>query len=153
MARRATSLGPKPSLFSYLFCFCCFFSFPFFASNRQTNPVSPLEKGHLCLFLSVSLCFSLAFFGASPFSIPLSLLLSGSFLFFLIVFLFCFLFVPSFSLFLSFFFFLLCFVSWKEQHQHIWLQLFCFIDLFFCWFPLLFCLSNPFFLIFVFCWF
>ena len=97
MARRATSLGPKPSLFLFcfvffvvfvggfrgqvrwpegpphlalnppyflfvLFCFCFFF-FPFFASKRQKTLFPPLEKGIFCLFLSVSLCFSLACFG------------------------------------------------------------------------------------------
>ena len=37
----------------------CFF-------NRQKKLFSPLKKGIFCLFFSVSLCFSLAFFGASP---------------------------------------------------------------------------------------
>ena len=36
MARRATSLGPKPSLFVFFCLFLCFFvSFPFFVFNRK----------------------------------------------------------------------------------------------------------------------
>ena len=103
----------------YFLLFCFLFSFPFFASNRK-KPVFPLEKGVFCLFLSVSLCFSLAFFG-----LPLLqfLFLCSFLLFFLLVFPFCFLLVPCFSLFLSFSFFF-AFVSWKEQHQNIKLQLF-----------------------------
>ena len=92
-------------------------------SSKVTTPPRP-RKGIFCLFLSVSLCFSLAFFLASPFSISLSLPLSSSFLsFFLLVFLFCFLLLPCFCLFLSFSF-LFAFVSWKEQHQNIKLQIF-----------------------------
>ena len=72
MAQRATSLGPKPSLFS--FCYCLFLVFVFFSLLsflgffEQTKiPVFPLKKGTLCLFFSVSLCFSLAFFVLPPF--------------------------------------------------------------------------------------
>ena len=111
MAPRATSLGPKPSLFIwfvfFLFfvfvweglrvrwggpkghltwplnppsVFFVFFSlFSFLCFNRQT-PVFPLKKGHFGLFIFVSLCFSLAFFGPPPFSISLSLSLSCYFL-------------------------------------------------------------------------
>ena len=94
-----------------LFCFISFFVFffPLFASNRKT--CFPLEKGNFCLFLGVSLCFSLAFFGLPLFQLH-PLCLSLVFFFFLLVFLFCFLFIPCFSLFLSFYFFF-AFVSWK----------------------------------------
>ena len=108
MARRATSLGPKPSLFLFCFVLFLFFcSFPFFASKRQRKTCFPIEKGIFGLFLSLSLCFSLAFFGLPVFQfLFICLSLSCSILyFFLPVFLFCFLFVPSFSLFLSFSFF------------------------------------------------
>ena len=130
--------GPKPSLFFvflfYVFCFCFFveglrvrwgglgpkpslffvFFFPF---------LSLLFNGHFCLFLSVSLCFSLAFFGLPLFQflflcLSLVLALFPSFL----VFLFCFLLVPCYCLFLSFSFFF-AFVSWKEQHQNTLLQI------------------------------
>ena len=102
MARRATSLGPKPSSFVFVFfcLFFCFFPFPFFVFSK--NPCSPLKRALSCLFLSVSLSFSLAFFGLPLFYflfLCLSLFLSS---FFLLVFLFCFLLVPCFCLFLSF---------------------------------------------------
>ena len=72
------------------------------------NLFFPLEMCIFCLFLSVSLCFSLASFGLPLFQfillcLCLSLSLSCSFLcFFPPVFLFCFLLVPCFSLFLCF---------------------------------------------------
>ena len=57
----------------------------------------------------------------------------------MLVFLFCFLFVPCFFS-LYFLFFLLCFISWKEQHQKNELLL-----IFLNWgFPVLFFLSNSF---------
>ena len=43
-----------------VFLLCCF------ACNRKKTCFPP-EKGHFCLFLSVSLCISLAFFGLPPF--------------------------------------------------------------------------------------
>ena len=127
MARRATSLDPKPSLFLFCFVlfFCCFFVFlgpphltlnppffvffffPFFASN-----VFPLRKGHFCLLLRVSLCFSLAFFGLPLFQF-LFLCLSLVIFF---IFPSCLSFLLSFhSLFFSlyFLFFLLCFCFMK----------------------------------------
>ena len=55
MAQRATSLGPKPSLF------CCFFSFPFFAFTRK-NRFSPLKRAFLLLFECLPLLF-LSLFG------------------------------------------------------------------------------------------
>ena len=97
-----------------------FFSFPFFASNRQTNPVSPpLEKGHflfiferLPLFL-LSLFWGLRLFNSS-FSVSLWL--------FSLFFPCCLSFLLSFCSFffsLSFHFFFFAFISWKEQHQNI----------------------------------
>ena len=83
MARRATSLGPKPSLF-YLFCFylflffffllCCFFvSLSLLLLEKPCFP--PLKRAFLCIFflcvplflfclvsLSLSLCLSLVLF-------------------------------------------------------------------------------------------
>ena len=102
--RRASSLGPKPSSFF----FCCFVSFPFFASNRPKALFFPLEKGILCLFLLVSLCFPLAFFGIPLFSLSLSLFLFFYLSFFLPVFLFLF-YLASWFLFFFCLFFLLCF--------------------------------------------
>ena len=99
MAQRATSLGPEPSLFFFGF-FLFFFPLPFLylLLNRKTL-FSPLKKANVCLFICVSLCFSLALFGPPPFfpfSSFVSLLLfsfflpscffislSGSFFFFL----------------------------------------------------------------------
>ena len=81
-----------------------------------------------CLFLSVSLCFSLAFFGLRLFQfLFLCLSLVLFFLLFLLVFLFCFILVPCFCLFLSFSFFF-AFVSCKEQHQNTQLQSIFFIN-------------------------
>ena len=70
MAQRATSLGPQPSLF-----FCVFLCFPL------EKPCFFPPKKHFCLVFSVSLCFSLAFFGLSLFHfLFLCLSLSCSFL-------------------------------------------------------------------------
>ena len=78
----------------FLFCLCCFCCFLPFLSLLL------IEKGHFCLFVSLPLCFSLASFGLPLFQF---LSLSCSFLsFFLLVFPFCFLLVPCFSLCLSF---------------------------------------------------
>ena len=61
MAKRATSLGPKPSLFDFVFCLfvlfcflfvCLFFCFLVFAFARQ-KPVFPHKRAFLCI-LSVS---------------------------------------------------------------------------------------------------
>ena len=98
--------------------FCLFVLFSFFLSflSDRKKTCFPPRKGIFCLFLSVSLCFSLAFFGLPLFQflfLCLSLSLSCSFLsFFLLVFLFCFLLVPCFSLRLSFYvFFPFCFMK------------------------------------------
>ena len=83
MAQRATSLGPKPSLF---FCFCFFLFFVFFFAflylffQLTKKPVFPLKKDHFLFIFSVSLCFSLAFFGPPPFLPFLFLCLSRLFL-------------------------------------------------------------------------
>ena len=154
MAQRATSLGPKPSLFIiFLFFLVCLSSFPFFALYYKKNLAFPLEKGIFGLFLSVSLCSSLVFFGlplSQFFFLCLSLLLL---LFsFLPVFLFCFLLLPCFCLFLSFSFFS-AFVSWKEQHQKDWCTKFFFINIFSFWVSCLLFSLNPFFFSLFFCWF
>ena len=91
MAQRATSLGPKPSLFYLFFVFLCFFflfflCFPFFAFFSLLylkNPVFPPPKKKGCFLLLIVLCFPLFLFSiflASPFSLSLSLSLSSSFL-------------------------------------------------------------------------
>ena len=159
MAQRATSLGPKPSLF--VISFFCFFSFPSLLFN--TWKVFPPEKGIFCLFLSLSLCFSLAFFGLPLFqflflclslslsiSLPLSLVLFH--FFFLLVFLFLLSF-GSFFLSLSFLLFLLCFCFVKGTTSKHSIAIF-FINLF-CLF-LVSCLVFSFeylFLMFVFFYF
>ena len=94
MAQRATSFGPKPSLFFLFFgllfsvrvfgpklsSFVSFFGVPFFAFNRK-KPCFPTKKGHF-LFFYVSLCFSLALFWPPLFHL-LFLCLSLFFSFFL----------------------------------------------------------------------
>ena len=120
----ATSLGTKPSLFV-----CCFVFFPFLSLLLIEKTVFPPRKGILCLFLSVSLCFSLASFWPPPFSIFLSLSLS-----FLLFFLpSCLSFLLSFaSLFLSlsFLFFLLCFCFMKRTTSKYSITKFSFINIF-----------------------
>ena len=118
MAQRATSLGPKPSNFIY-FLFFCFVFVPFLSLLCNTKkPCVPPRKGHFCLFLSVSLCSSLAFFGLPLFQffflcLSLLLVLFPSFLSFFFAF-FCFL------VFVSFFpFFLLCFCFMKRTTSEI----------------------------------
>ena len=104
------------------------------------------RTGHFLFIFSVSLSFSLSPFGPPSFSVSLSLSL-----FFLLFFLSSFLslFLLSFgSLFLSlfcFFLFLLAFLSWKEQHQNIKLQVFFLKSFLFLSF-LPFFLSSSFFL-------
>ena len=55
-------LAPNPPYLVLLVCVlsCCFLSFLCFLIQKT---VFPLEKGLFCLFLGVSICFSLAFFG------------------------------------------------------------------------------------------
>ena len=88
------ALNPPYLLFFVFFGLLLFLSF--FCFVIQKNLVLPLEKGIFCLFLSVSLCFSLAFLGLPLFSISLSLSLSSS--------------CPCFLSFLSFFFAFFCFL-------------------------------------------
>ena len=98
MAQRATSLGPKPSL-----CFCLFCFFVFLSLFLIEKPCFPHKNGHFSLFICVSLCFSLAFFGPPPFSVSRSLSLSCSFLSsFVPVFHFCFWFLLLLSVYLLF---------------------------------------------------
>ena len=142
MARRATSLGPKPSLFSF---FGFFLSFPLLLIDKK--PGFPPGKRHFCLFLSVSLCFSLAFFGLPLFLViflclSLVLVLFSSFLSF-----FCFLLV---LVFVSFFPFLFSLLLLHERNNITILncKMFLHQSFLFFWFPVLLFLSNPFFLIF-----
>ena len=119
MARRATSLGPKPLLISLLFGFVfVFFFFPFLSLLLidKKNPVFPLEKGIFCLFPMFLFLSPLTFFGL-PLFLFLFLCLSLSLVFlssFLSLFLlsFCFLFFVSFS-----FFFLLCFLFHEKNNM------------------------------------
>ena len=147
MAQRATSLGPKPSLFSFFFVFCFFFfALLSLFFNRQKTCFPP-RKGHFLLIFNVSLSFSLNLFWPPPFSVSLSLSLCCSFLFsFLLVFLFCFLFVACF-LSLSFLFFLHCFLFHEKKNIKIFNCNF-FPEIFSLSFGFLSCfsVSNPFFL-------
>ena len=147
MAQRATSLGPKPSLFSFCFFWFLFFFFAFLSLFfKRQKTVFPLEKGIFCLFSMFLFLSPLTFFGLPLLlflflCLSLSLVFLSSFLsFFLLS--FCFLFLSLFHF--SFFF---AFVSWKEQHEHFQLQfLFSWNSFSFFWFPVLLFLSDPFFL-------
>ena len=107
MARRATSLGPKPSLFSFCFVFFIFVFFfffflcPFLLCFKLKNPVFPPKKGNFCLFICVSLSFFLALFGPPPLS-PFSFFVSLFFSFF---------FLPSFHFCFCFLLFLFVFFA------------------------------------------
>ena len=64
--------------------FIVFYVFPFLSLLFNTKePCFPLEKGNFCLFLSVSICFSLSLVWPPPSSISLSLFFSCSCPFFL----------------------------------------------------------------------
>ena len=128
-----------------------FFSFfPVLCFLSEKKPVFPLKKGHFCLFLSVSLCFSWAFFG-----LPLVkfLFLCLSLLFFSFFLPSCLSFLLSFGSFffsLSFFFCLLCFCFMKSSNIKIFnCKVFSSILCLFLVFCLVFSLKS-FFLIFVF---
>ena len=145
------ALNP-PYLFVFVFLYCFLFPFLSLHLNTQKNLAFPLEKGIFCLYLSVSPSFSLAFFGlplfsfSFSFSVSLSLSLSCSCFFssFLSFFLLCF---GSLFLSLSFLFFLLCVCFMKRTSSKYSIATFFFINNFsFFWFPVLFFLSNPFFL-------
>ena len=109
MARRATSLGPKPSLFVFVLFFVFFFflflSFLCFNRKALFSPPPPKKRAFLVFFFSVSLSFSLAFFGLPLFHflflcLSVFLFLLPSFLSFFFAF-FLFLVFVSFFLFLS----------------------------------------------------
>ena len=95
MARRATSLGPKPSLF--IFC-----SFPSSAFCRKAR-FFPLKRAFFVIFQCLPL-FLLSLFLPHPFSLSLSMSLSLSLS--LVLF-----FLPSFLSFYFAFFWFLVFVS------------------------------------------
>ena len=103
MARRATSLGPKPSLFVFVVFLFRFLFFGFF--NTKKNLVFPLEKGIFCWFSVFVFLSPLAFFGL-PLFLFLFLCLSLFFFFFLYSFLSFFLAFFWFLVFVSFFRFL-----------------------------------------------
>ena len=108
------ALNPPYLLF---FCFFWFVVIPFLSllCNTKKTLFSPQEKGIFWLFLSVSLCFSLAFLGLPLFQfifLCLSLLLVR-FPFFP-VFLFCFILLPCF---VSFFPFLSSLLLFHEKNN------------------------------------
>ena len=119
-------------LFFLVFCFGFCFLFCFLVFLYKKNLLFPLDKGIFCLFSVFLFLSPLAFFGLPLFlflflclSLSLSLSLYLSIFFFSFFLPSCLSFLLSFgSLFLSlsFFLFLLCFLSWKEQHQNIKLQ-------------------------------
>ena len=138
----------------YLFLFVLFFSFVCISFKKHFFP----QSGFFCLFLSVSLCFSWAFFGLPLVQfLFLCLFLSLSLSLSLVLF-----FLSSFSPFFFAFFWLLLFVSLfvffcflsslllineKQQHQNILLQsLFAINSFSFSRVLCLVSLSNPFFL-------
>ena len=125
-----------------MFCYFPFLSLLF----KTRKPCFPLEKGILCLFLSVSLCFSLASFGLPLFQVfflclSLLLVLFSSFLCFFFA-LFCFL------VFVSFFFFLSSLLLLHEKNNIKILTYKVFLHQYFLlfWFPVFFSLWNPFLL-------
>ena len=79
MAQRATSLGPKPSLFFiffvFVFCFICF-SFVWFLIEKACF----YPKRGLFVYFSVFPLFLFSLFGPPPVSRSLSLSFSSSFL-------------------------------------------------------------------------
>ena len=119
MAQRATSLGPKPSLFVFLvFLFCSLFCF-FGCLIQNQKPCFSPRKGLFLFIFSVSLSFSLCPFGPPSFSVSLS-----QSLFFLLFFLSSFLslFLLSFgslslSLFFSFFLSLSSLLFFHERNN------------------------------------
>ena len=115
-------LALNPPYCFFLFCFFVFvffvffvfcFFFCFFSLLLSEKTVFPLKKGNFCLLLSVSLCFSWAFFGlplvqflflwlSLSISLSLSLFLVLFFLSSFLSFFFAFFWFLLFSLFLSF---------------------------------------------------
>ena len=111
MARRATSLGPKPSLFVFVVLF--FFGFVFWLFNTKKKPCFPPEKGIYCLFSVFLFLSPLAFLGLPLFLFLFPCLSLFFFSFFLPSCLCFLLFFGSLFLSLSLFFFLLCFSFMK----------------------------------------
>ena len=145
MAQRATSLGPKPSLFIIFFCFFGLLLFLSLLCNTKKTCFPP-RKGHFLFILECLPLFLLSFFGAPPFSISLSLSLSFllfclfSFLSFFFAF-FWFLVFVSFFLFLSSLLFFLQRNNIKIFNCKFFSSIFSFF-----WFPVFVFLSSPFFL-------
>ena len=119
MAQRATSLGPKPSLFvfvAFLFCFLFLvFCFVFCCLIQKKTLFSP-RKGHFLFIFSVSLSFSLSLFWPPSFCVSLSLSLFFL-LFFLSSFLSLFFAVFWFLVFVSFFLFLSSLLCFHERNN------------------------------------
>ena len=116
VARRATSLGPKPSLFLFLFfCFVFLFwgAFPFLVFNRK-KACFPRRKGHFLFIFESPPLFLLSLFWPPPFSVSLSLSLLLLLSFFLPSCLYFF--FGSLFLSLSFFFCLLCFLLHEKNN-------------------------------------
>ena len=147
MAQRATSLGPKPSLFVLVvFLFCFFFGFCFFGCLIQEKTLFFPRKGHFLFIFSVFLSFSLSHFGPPSFSVSLSLSLFFL-LFFLSSFLSLFFAFFWFLVWVSFFIFLSSLVFFHERHNiNILNCKFFFSEIisFFCFLP--FFVSSSFFL-------
>ena len=118
MAQRATSLGPKPSLFVFLVFLCLFFVLFFGCLIQNQKPCFSPRKGLFYLFSVFLFLSPLCPFGPPSFSVSLSqslfflLFFLSSFLVFVLAF-FWFLVFVSFFFFLSFFLFLLCFSFMK----------------------------------------
>ena len=129
---RATSLGPKPSLFVFFVCFLLLFVFflvPFLSLLLIEKPDFSPWKRHFWFIFSVSLSSSLNLFWPPPFlfvflCLSFALVFLSSFLSFFGL-SFCFLFLSLFHC--SFFF---AFVSSIEQHENIKLQFILFINMF-----------------------
>ena len=162
MAQRATSLGPKPSLFVFLvFLFCSLFCFFWLFNTEPKTLFFPPEKGFFIYFQCFSFFLPLPFWASLFFCVSFSVSSFFFFSFFLPSCLCsCFLLVPCLCLFFFFlsFSFFFAFLSWKEQHQNIQLQVFLachpfsFLSFLFFLFQVPFCyLSSFLILCYVFC--
>ena len=127
-------------------CFLFFFVLSFLCFLIQKKPCFPLEKGIFCLFLSVALCLSLAFFGLPLFQflflcLSLVLVIFPSFLSFFFAFFW-------FLVFVSFFPFIFSLLLFHERNNIKILNCNSFLHQYFLffWFPVLFFVSTPFFL-------
>ena len=116
MAQRATSLGPKPSLFVFCFVFCFWFFVLFFwLFTTKKNLVFPWKRAFFVYFQCFSLSFSLSLFWPPSFCVSLSLSLCFL-LFFLSSFLSFFFAVFWFLVFVSFFIFLSSLLFFHERN-------------------------------------